>query len=182
MDRQSGVVAGMVRLAVPGMSRGAPYTAPEPPELLAQCAALLLPAAGERLRAEEAAAESLARVAHEFHAAFAALDLVRAVPVLNGLMDSYGAMPYLTDDVGQPFHLHFHGRSGGVVHALAGEFAAALALTVDTYGEQRFGLCEASGCDRAYVDLTRNGSRRYCSTQCSSRARMSAYRGRLKSR
>lgn len=67
------------------------------------------------------------------------------------------------------------------VEALGGEFATALALIVDGYGPDRFGQCEAHGCDAVYIDLTKNGSRRYCSPACTARAKTAAYRRRRRS-
>ncbi len=96
---------------------------------------------------------------------------------INATLAQCRALPYLTDDTDQPFHLHFHG-TGGPVQALGGELATALALVIDTVGQDRFGLCQASACDRAYIDLTRNGSRRYCSNACASRAKTAAFRAR----
>ncbi|MED7929226.1 CGNR zinc finger domain-containing protein [Nonomuraea sp. LP-02] len=61
---------------------------------------------------------------------------------------------------------------------LGGEFATALALIVDGYGPDRFGQGEAHRCDAVYIDLTRNGSRRYCSSACTARAKTAAYRSR----
>ncbi|MET8992500.1 CGNR zinc finger domain-containing protein [Nonomuraea wenchangensis] len=61
---------------------------------------------------------------------------------------------------------------------LGGEFATALALIVDGYGPDRFGQCEAHRCDAVYIDLTRNGSRRHCSSACTARAKTAAYRSR----
>ncbi|MEW1843965.1 CGNR zinc finger domain-containing protein [Nonomuraea angiospora] len=92
---------------------------------------------------------------------------------INAMIRRYGAQPYLVDDVGQPFHLHFHGSGGTQVEALGGEFATAPALVVDGYGHDRFGECEA-----VYIDLTRNASRRHCSTACTARAKTAAYRSR----
>ncbi|MGW6503409.1 CGNR zinc finger domain-containing protein [Nonomuraea angiospora] len=95
---------------------------------------------------------------------------------INAMIRRYGAQPYLVDDVGQPFHLHFHGSGGTQVEALGGEFATAPALVVDGYGPDRFGQCEA-----VYIDLTRNASRRHCSTACTARAKTAAYRSRRQS-
>lgn len=72
----------------------------------------------------------------------------------------------------------FHGSRGTIVDALGGEFAAMLALVVDGYGANRFGGCHAGECDAVYIDLTRNGSRRYCTPACTARAKTAAYRDR----
>ena len=94
------------------------------------------------------------------------------------MIRDYGAQPYLVDDVHQPFHLHFHGSGGTRVDQLGGEFATALALIVDGYGADRFGQCQAARCEAVYVDLTRNGSRRFCGPACTARAKSAAYRTR----
>ncbi|MGW2492372.1 CGNR zinc finger domain-containing protein [Streptomyces sp. NPDC001606] len=48
--------------------------------------------------------------------------------------------------------------------ALGGELSTGLALVIDWFNEGRFSLCQALACDRFYIDLTRNGSRRFCAT------------------
>lgn len=173
MQRQAGLVAELVNMAIPGDAGGRPYPAPEEDELLDRFARLLTPASAQGLDGQR-----LRRLAAAFHPAFTATDVTAAADVLNTLLRRYRAQPYLVEDVGQPFHLHFHGALDNPVDSFGGEFATALALTVDTYGEKRFGVCEASQCDRVYVDLTRNGSRRYCSENCGARAKMAAYRDR----
>ncbi|WTD39936.1 CGNR zinc finger domain-containing protein (plasmid) [Streptomyces sp. NBC_01643] len=45
-------------------------------------------------------------------------------------------------------------------------------------GSDRFGACQAHACNRVYIDLTRNGSRRFCSSACTARAKTAAYRAR----
>ncbi len=42
----------------------------------------------------------------------------------------------------------------------------------------RLGVCTAPHCDRVYVDTTRNGSRRFCSTACQNRVKAAAFRER----
>lgn len=176
MSRQAELTAQLVNLAVPGEAHGRPYA---PPAALTDAfAELLTPAAARELRAVPDAGKRLRKLAMAFRPVFSADDDAAAAKLLNGLLRTYRAQPYLVEDVGQPFHLHFHGDAGTAVESLGGEFATALALAVDTYGERRFGLCEAAQCDRVYVDLTKNGSRRYCGDGCSARAKMAAYRGR----
>jgi hypothetical protein len=176
MSRQAGLAVELVNLAVSGEARGHLYEAPGGDELTELFASRLLSAA--ELRAVPDAGRRLGRLAAAFRPVFTAPDIATAAGVLNGLLQVYRAQPYLVEDVGQPFHLHFHGNAATAVESLGGEFATALALAVDTYGELRFGTCAAAQCDRAYVDLTKNGSRRYCSDACSSRAKTAAYRSR----
>ncbi len=42
----------------------------------------------------------------------------------------------------------------------------------------RLGVCTAARCDRVYVDLSRNGTRRFCSTACQNRNKAAAFRAR----
>ena len=42
----------------------------------------------------------------------------------------------------------------------------------------RLGVCAAERCDRVYVDLSRNGAKRFCSTACQNRAKAAAFRVR----
>jgi predicted RNA-binding Zn ribbon-like protein len=178
MQRQAGLAVDLVNLATPGCSRGLPHRPAAGDELVRRFAALLSPAWAAELAAVPDAGVRLEHMAAELRAVFTADGVAQAAAVLNRLLRSYHARPYLTDDVDQPFHLHFHSDAATAVEALGGELATALALVVDTYGQKRFGLCEARNCDRGYVDLTRNGSRRYCSDACRARAKMAAYRSR----
>ena len=42
----------------------------------------------------------------------------------------------------------------------------------------RLGVCADPGCDGLVLDLSRNRSRRFCSTACTNRAAVAAYRSR----
>jgi len=42
----------------------------------------------------------------------------------------------------------------------------------------RLGVCTAPHCDRVYVDTSRNGSRRFCSTACQNRGKAAAFHER----
>jgi len=42
----------------------------------------------------------------------------------------------------------------------------------------RLGVCTAPRCDRVYVDTSRNGSKRFCSTACQNRVKSAAFRER----
>jgi predicted RNA-binding Zn ribbon-like protein len=45
----------------------------------------------------------------------------------------------------------------------------------------RLGVCTAPHCDRVYVDVSRNGTRRFCSTACQGRVKTAAFRARTRS-
>jgi predicted RNA-binding Zn ribbon-like protein len=40
----------------------------------------------------------------------------------------------------------------------------------------RLGTCAAPRCDRVYVDVSRNATRRFCSTACQNRVKAAAFR------
>jgi predicted RNA-binding Zn ribbon-like protein len=57
--------------------------------------------------------------------------------------------------------------------------ATGLAVVLGGSGADRLGVCTAPGCDRVFVDTSRNGTRRYCSTSCQNRVKTAAFRARL---
>jgi predicted RNA-binding Zn ribbon-like protein len=178
VSRQVGLVTALVNLAIPGQEGGATYQPPPAAQIAARFGELLTPqAAGELLDVTDPGPQ-LIRLATDLHRALLAPDIATTADRLNTLIARCAARPYLTDDVGQPYHLHFHGTRGSYVQALGGELATALALVIDMLGDRRFGACTAHNCDRVYVDLTRNNARRYCSDACAARAKTAAYRAR----
>jgi predicted RNA-binding Zn ribbon-like protein len=56
--------------------------------------------------------------------------------------------------------------------------AEAVARLIGAGEQARLGICTADGCDRVFVDASRNGSRRFCSTTCQNRVKTAAFRRR----
>ncbi|MEV0388044.1 CGNR zinc finger domain-containing protein [Nonomuraea sp. NPDC050643] len=178
MTRQAPLIAELVNLATARRRGGASVQPLAGEDLVTAFAAQLGDQASASLRALPDAGPRLAELAAELRQALLAERPAGQASHINAMIRRYGAQPYLVEDVGQPFHLHFHGWGGTQVEALGGEFATALALIVDGYGPERFGACEAHQCEAVYIDLTRNASRRYCSAACTARAKTAAYRNR----
>ncbi|WP_206067659.1 CGNR zinc finger domain-containing protein [Nonomuraea composti] len=178
MTRQAPLIAELVNLATAHQRGGASVRPLTGEDLAAAFAAQLGERTGAALRAVPDAGRRLGELAAELRQALLAEHPADQAGRINAMIRKYGAQPYLVEDVGQPFHLHFHGSGGTEVEALGGEFATALALIVDGYGPGRFGRCEAHQCEAVYIDLTRNGSRRYCGAACTARAKTAAYRSR----
>lgn len=168
----------LVNLATAERWRGQTTTPRTDAELVDGLVEVLSAPTVAALRAQPGSGADLADLARGIRAVVEAPSPQVNAALINALIERYQARPYLVEDVGQPFHLHFHGAGGTAVHALGGEFAAMLALVVDGYGADRFGRCRAAGCDAVYIDLTRNGSRRHCSPACTARAKTAAYRDR----
>ncbi|HEY4027048.1 MAG TPA: CGNR zinc finger domain-containing protein [Candidatus Dormibacteraeota bacterium] len=126
-------------------------------------------------------AEGLTRLAERLRPVFAAAeerDVSRAAELVNGLLAVYRPQPYLARHDGESWHLHFHAAVAGTETAWGAGCAAALASIVGGESWRRLGVCSAPACDRVFVDLSRNGSRRFCSAACQNRTKAAALRAR----
>jgi predicted RNA-binding Zn ribbon-like protein len=104
-------------------------------------------------------------------------DSPTVIRLLNDLMSRYPIRPRIED--GGPDGLHLHvAKTSSVSELLIGESLLGLAALVCTVGSNRIGVCAADTCTRVFVDASPNGSRRYCSERCSSRANVAAFRAR----
>ncbi|MFC0862884.1 CGNR zinc finger domain-containing protein [Sphaerimonospora cavernae] len=179
-DAVVAVAVCLVNALTLGEARGRPYTPPEGEERRAAVVEVL----GMGRRAESvgpAEADELTGVAGALRVVFESVDrgdVDTAAESLNRLLAETDARPHLDRHDGEPWHLHFHGAGG----TLAGDWAASCAtgLAVVLGGElyDRLGVCTATHCDRVYVDTSRNGTRRFCSTACQNRAKTAAFRAR----
>ena len=105
-------------------------------------------------------------------------DLDAASRTVNKLLERYRPTPYLDHHDGEPWHLHFHGDEAADRSGWGGGVAVALAGVLGSEYADRLGVCEAPACDRVFVDVSRNGTRRYCSTACQNRVKAAAHRAR----
>ncbi len=173
----------LVNLLTAGERRGRPYQPPAGPDGLAQLDALLAKRGGRGLAgAEPAAADGFAPVARALRAVFAAVaagDLDAAAAQVNELLRRTGAHPVLERHDGEPWHVHFHAAGEATTaDGWAAGCATGLAIAVGSEYAERLGVCTAPRCDRVYVDTSRNGSRRFCSTACQNRVKAAAFRER----
>jgi hypothetical protein len=126
-------------------------------------------------------AEQLAQVAGWLRSVFDSIeggDVDDAAITLNALLAQTGARPQLDRHDGEPWHLHFHGRGDSLPEGWAAGCATGLAIALGTDMYDRLGVCTAPHCDRVYVDVSRNGTRRFCSTSCQNRVKAAAFRAR----
>jgi len=100
------------------------------------------------------------------------------VAVVNRLLRDGHALPQLVRHDGWGYHLHATEPTASVAHRMGVEAAMALADVVRAGALDRLGRCAASGCDDAFVDLTKNASRRFCDGSCANREHVAAYRAR----
>jgi len=107
-----------------------------------------------------------------------AADLPTATRVLNELMMTTGARPQLDPLSEGGWHVHFHGANDTLATGWAAGCATGLALAIGSNLAGRLGVCDAQACDRVYVDISRNSSKRFCSLACQNRTKAAAHRTR----
>lgn len=116
-----------------------------------------------------------------FHEVFAAREPQAAAAVINELIAAAGTTPRLTDHDGYDWHVHYFAPGASIADHLAADCGMALAFFVVAGEQDRLRRCEAPDCRRAFVDLSRNRSRRYCDSRtCGNRLHVAAYRARRK--
>jgi predicted RNA-binding Zn ribbon-like protein len=69
-------------------------------------------------------------------------------------------------------------EQAGVVDRLRSAVALNLALLVERFGLERLRVCVAKPCRDVFVDISKNGARRYCGLVCANRTRVSQFRER----
>jgi predicted RNA-binding Zn ribbon-like protein len=182
MDAVVTVAVQLVNALAPGKAHGRPYQPPAGNELI-EAVSAALGAGYERPCALVTAAEAAAfrPVALELRKVFeahAAGDADGAALRVNAMLAQTGARPELRQHDGQAWHLHFPAGQDTLVEGWAAGCATGLAVVLGSGVGWRLGVCSAARCDRAYVDTSRNGTRRFCSTACQNRVKAAAFRAR----
>ncbi len=176
-----GVAVTLVNALTPGEDRGHPYPAPDAAALPGLATAALrsaVPRTREVSAAEAAELRDLAGALRAVFMAMASGDADTAAQHVNGLLAATGAHPWLERHDGEPWHLHYHAAHDSLVTSWAAGCATGLAVVLGSAHHDRLGVCTAPRCDRAYIDYSRNGTRRFCSTSCQNRVKAAAFRAR----
>ena len=100
------------------------------------------------------------------------------IAAVNALIADSRAIPRLVEHDGLAPHLHYTPPDAPLDQRFAAEVGIALAIVVRDHGLDRLRICAAPDCDDVLVDLSKNRSRRFCSTQCANRLHVAAYRRR----
>jgi predicted RNA-binding Zn ribbon-like protein len=106
------------------------------------------------------------------------LDRDSAVVEVNRMLDEARALPYLARHDGVDWHLHATTPDAPLGERMRVEAALALMDVIRMDEMQRLRICEADDCEGLVLDLSRNGSKRFCSSRCGSRMNMIAFRKR----
>jgi predicted RNA-binding Zn ribbon-like protein len=96
---------------------------------------------------------------------------------LNTLLIQHPVHPQLSGHDDQPWHVHYT-DSGSVADKYAAGAVMGLAVRLSDVGIDRFGVCQAPGCQGVFIDTSSSNTRRYCSERCTNRANVSAFRAR----
>ena len=129
-------------------------------------------------------AKGFSALARELHLVFADLAggaLDAAAARLNRLLAKHPAHPHLAKEGGR-WRLHHHPEEAPLLSMWSAICAEGLASMISADKASRLGICERVECGRAYVDLTRNGSRRFCGLNCQNRVKVAAFRERSRMR
>jgi predicted RNA-binding Zn ribbon-like protein len=106
------------------------------------------------------------------------LDRDEAVDVVNRMLRDARAMPYLTRHDGLDWHIHATALDAPLAERIRVEAALALIDVIRMNEMGRLRVCAADDCTGLVLDLSRNGSKRFCGVRCGNRMNMIAFRGR----
>lgn len=97
---------------------------------------------------------------------------------VNQLLAEAQALPQLERHDGLDWHIHAVPRDAPLERRVIVEAAMAMVDVIRADELSRLSVCADDGCDGLVLDLSRNRSRRYCSTACANRNAVAAYRAR----
>lgn len=98
--------------------------------------------------------------------------------LVNHALRDAGALPQLVRHDGWDWHLHLVGPERPLATRITVETAMAVVDLLRAGELSRLSLCAGADCEGIVADLSRNRSRRFCSTACGNRAAVAAYRAR----
>lgn len=101
-----------------------------------------------------------------------------AVELVNELLRQSRALPQLVRHDSWDYHLHATASDAPLADRMAVEAAMAVSDVIRAKELTRLRTCAADTCADVLVDLSKNRSRRFCSTSCANRTNVAAYRAR----
>ncbi|MBF6575678.1 CGNR zinc finger domain-containing protein [Nocardia farcinica] len=96
---------------------------------------------------------------------------------LNALLAATASKPHISTHDGRSPHLHYAEVTAPVDERVKAYTAVGLAVLF-CEAPDRIGTCARAGCSAVFVDTSRNGRRRYCSTRCATRVHVAEHRRR----
>jgi len=101
-----------------------------------------------------------------------------AAELVNRLLADARALPQLRRHDGLDWHIHAVPLDAPLDRRVVVEVAMAMIDVIRADELSRLAVCADERCDGLVLDLSRNRSRRYCSTACANRNAVAAYRER----
>jgi predicted RNA-binding Zn ribbon-like protein len=101
-----------------------------------------------------------------------------AAELTNDMLMQARALPQLVRHDGLDWHIHAISSQAPLPDRVIVETAMAMIDLIRAGELSRLSVCADDNCDGLVLDLSRNRSRRFCSTRCSNRNAAAAYRAR----
>jgi predicted RNA-binding Zn ribbon-like protein len=101
-----------------------------------------------------------------------------AARLVNDLLGEEHALPQLVRHGAHDWHIHAVAPDAPLATRIAVEAAMAMIDVIRADEMSRLDICADPECQGLVLDLSRNRSRRFCSTTCTNRAAVAAYRAR----
>ena len=101
-----------------------------------------------------------------------------AAGLVNDLLAEEHAIPQLVRHADYDWHIHAVAPDAPLATRISVETAMAMIDVIRADEMSRLDVCADPDCRGLVLDLSRNRSRRFCSTTCGNRAAVAAYRAR----
>jgi predicted RNA-binding Zn ribbon-like protein len=101
-----------------------------------------------------------------------------AVGLVNAWLSDAGAVPQLVRHDEYDWHIHAIDQEAPLAERIVVETAMAMIDVIRADEMSRLSICADATCEGIVLDLSRNRSRRFCSTTCGNRNAVAAYRAR----
>ncbi len=107
-------------------------------------------------------------------------DRDHAAGLVNAMLADAEALPQLLRHDGLDWHIHAVPADAPLERRVVVETAMAMVDLIRADELSRLSVCADDRCGGLVLDLSRNRSRRFCSTTCANRNAVAAYRARLR--
>ena len=107
-------------------------------------------------------------------------DRDRAAELVNAMLADADARPQLVRHDGLDWHIHAVPSDAPLDRRVVVETAMAMVDVIRGDELSRLSVCADERCGGLVLDLSRNRSRRFCSTTCTNRSAVAAYRARAR--
>jgi predicted RNA-binding Zn ribbon-like protein len=116
--------------------------------------------------------------ARQLRGVFAAADPGQRANRADELLVAASCTPRLVSHDGLPHHLHYAPLAASPPDRVRALTAAGLAQVIADGEGHRLDQCQREVCTEVFVDVSRNGLRRFCSVRCANVVNVSRHRAR----